>query len=667
MQYPRHIVDTESDGFLADSSVLHCIVAEDTVTGEVLCFHNDQTINPRHGSIQEGIDLLSNSPLVAFHNGLKHDIPIVQRLLGNPNVITWEQCFDTLLMTQILWPDIGVRQDIPKGWQRIPKHLLGSYSLEAWGYRLGTHKIQFEQSFRVFTQEMLDYCVGDVATLSAIVKACYDKGFSEQCFREEHEFAWLMFLQEQHGWRFDEEAAGQLHARLQQRREELLALTVPLRPPKVITMKKPQWYQVDHPDGSFPRYDTIGDLMENWRQFRRDPKETRKSVQSRILPGPPQERREPFNPTSTKQVIEYLQEYLGWKPTVWKKGKNGVKRGVKPKDYARLEADGWHIAMDDEVLSSLPYPETKPLAELFMVKKRLGQLVEGPQALLKQVREGRVHGRVNTAGTATGRCSHSNPNVAQVPAGRAPYGADFRKLFLAEEGWEMVGWDAEQLELRLFAAYVAYYDGGRYARQLVRPGFDAHTYHQNLAGLPTRDDAKTFIYAFLYSAGPGKLGEIIGKGPAAGKRMRENFLKNFEGLDKLITAVQKAAEKGYLKFPDGRHTHVRSAHSALNTLLQGVGALVMKEATRRYIRKLREHGVRVFGIDCPWWDRRQSQYDFALTGQIHDEDDATCRSSVTELASRLGPESLVEAGEHYNLRCRLDGAAKVGKNWYDVH
>ena len=38
--------------------------------------------------------------------------------------------------------------------------------------------------------------------------------------------------------------------------------------------------------------------------------------------------------------------------------------------------------------------------------------------------EGRVHGKVMTLKTITGRMAHNNPNMAQVPASYSPYGAD---------------------------------------------------------------------------------------------------------------------------------------------------------------------------------------------------------------------------------------------------
>src|SRR5690606_28269302 len=196
---------------------------------------------------------------------------------------------------------------------------------------------------------------------------------------------------------------------------------------------------------------------------------------------------------------------------------------------------------------------------------------------------------VNTIGAVTGRCTHSNPNIAQVPGVGSPYGKECRELFCVDEGYKLVGADASGLELRCLAHYMARYDGGAYAKILLEG--DIHTENQKAAGLPTRDDAKRFIYSFLYGAGDAKIGQIIGKGEAAGKKLKENFLKRTPALKRLREDVAAAVKKrGYLIGIDGRKLHVRSEHAALNTLLQSAGALLVKQATVNLYRELSRRG-----------------------------------------------------------------------------
>jgi DNA polymerase-1 len=84
-----------------------------------------------------------------------------------------------------------------------------------------------------------------------------------------------------------------------------------------------------------------------------------------------------------------------------------------------------------------------------------------------------------------------------------------------------------------------------------------------------RNCSKTFAYAFLYGAGPLKLGNTIGKGLTAGKRVLAEFLANLPALKKLKEKVGEAADRGYLKALDGRHMHIRSKHAALTRCCKG--------------------------------------------------------------------------------------------------
>ena len=78
-------------------------------------------------------------------------------------------------------------------------------------------------------------------------------------------------------------------------------------------------------------------------------------------------------------------------------------------------------------------------------------------------------------------------------------------------------------------------DGGAYGREVIEG--DVHTANQQAAGLPDRPTAKTFIYGWLYGAGDAKLGSIVGKGAAEGKRLREKFLAANPALAALLRAV----------------------------------------------------------------------------------------------------------------------------------
>jgi DNA polymerase I-like protein with 3'-5' exonuclease and polymerase domains len=198
------------------------------------------------------------------------------------------------------------------------------------------------------------------------------------------------------------------------------------------------------------------------------------------------------------------------------------------------------------------------------------------------------------------------------------------------------------------------WDSGEYG-DVVLNG-DVHTMNQKAADLPTRDNAKTFIYGFLYGAGDEKIGSIIGKGRDAGKAIKQKFLKGLPALKKLKDAVGEASKRGYLKGIDGRHLHVRSAHSALNLLLQSAGALASKRWLIECIHEANRRGLK-YG-----WDG-----DYTLLGYIHDELQWAVREDLAEEFGKFVVECARRAGDYFNFKCPLDAEYKIGSNWYETH
>ena len=342
----------------------------------------------------------------------------------------------------------------------------------------------------------------------------------------------------------------------------------------------------------------------------------------------------PFNPSSRQDIAKGLAKLHGWK------AKDFTPDG-KPK-------------VDEAVLSSLRYPEAKLLLEYLTVVKRLGQLAEGKESWMGLVGpDGRIHGRETTNGAVTGRCTHSNPNMAQVPSVRSAYGKECRGLFIPKKGWVLVGADASGLELRCLAHYMAQWDGGAYSNEILDG--DIHTANQKAAGLETRDQAKLFIYAFLYGAGDEKVGTIVGGGRSEGKTLKSQFLKRTPALKTLREKVQHAAKtRGFLVGIDGRKLPVRSAHASLNLLLQSAGAIAMKQATIELYEDLESANIT--------WGR-----DWRLVAHVHDELQIECDPGVASEVGLAAAASIRKAGERLGFRCRLDGEFRIGHSWAETH
>jgi len=623
--FKRTVFDIETDNLLPDLTKLHCLVLRCLDTGELLSCAND----PRYRPFSEGLEVLKKAELVVGHNILKFDIPALQKLY--PGFELAGTVRDTLTISRLVWTDLMDRDFNARKKFKIdmPPRLTGSQSLEAWGYRLKVLKGDFRHAntdWSKWTQEMQTYCEGDTASNAALWFLIERRKYSEQAIQLEHDFQRVILKQEKRGFSFDEAGAGLLYAKIAARRNTLKEELQTIFPPTVTELKSRSHWLVGAAE--FP---TKGEASKFCKQ--------RKAPLSLVHPGPFKTRSEPFNPDSRMQVAARLKEKYDWVSTE-KTEKGGPK-------------------IDDAILSGLPFPEAKPLAEYFLLTKRIGQLSEGKEAWLRHVKNGRIHGELNTNGCVTGRCSHHRPNLAQVPKHPAPFGRECRSLFRATPGMVLVGCDAKGLELRCLAHFMAQFDKGAYAK-IVCEG-DVHTENQNAAGLSKRDQAKTFIYAFLYGAGDERLGMIVNPAAtkqqkiAAGKSLRAKFLKSLPALGKLIAAVKaQAAERKFLTGLDGRHIHVRSQHAALNSLLQCAGALIMKQAAVFLEEALQKMGL-IEGVD------------YAYVANVHDEMQLETKEHLADEIGRAAIAAIRRAGEHFNFRCPLDGDAKVGQTWHDTH
>ena len=271
---------------------------------------------------------------------------------------------------------------------------------------------------------------------------------------------------------------------------------------------------------------------------------------------------------------------------------------------------------------------------------------------MKLSKNGVIHGRVNHMGAVTSRCTHQNPNCAQIPSVTVPYGQECRSLFYAPDGWLVMGCDVSGLELRMLGHFVAKFDDGEYADIVVNG--DIHTANQQAAGLPTRNMAKTFIYGWLYGAGSDKIGKIVGKGRKEGEALKREFLKNFPAIDRLRKAVGKAAMRGYLLALDKRRMPVRHEHASLNTLLQGSGAIVCKRWVVEFNKLLRENG----------YVRNE---DYRQVAFVHDEIQVLVKKDLGDKIGQLCVKAIERAGEYYNIRVPLTGEYKLGRNWAETH
>lgn len=383
---------------------------------------------------------------------------------------------------------------------------------------------------------------------------------------------------------------------------------------------------------------------------------------------------------SRKKLISQLIR-LGWKPAAFTE-KGNPKLTVEGEPCPSLMEIGSEIG--------------KQIAHWYIYNHRQSQI----QGWLNKLRpDGKLEARGITIGTPTFRFRHSI--VVNVPkaADYVLFGKEMRSLFIADEGDVLVGHDARGLELRMLAHYI---NDTEYTK-VVSEG-DPHTHHQTLAKLDTRDQAKEFIYSFNYGAGSlligigiksdvnqlnqtyeaqipkamsklakraNKSGMVdIGKKTFVplspemalryldGEAIKKRFLSYNPKLKALISDVQEAAKRGYLRGLDGRHVLLRrdsrtnavQVHKSFNTLLQCAGALVMKYAMVNLDNWIREMGLG--SKKCI---------------DMHDESQYSVPPQDTELHAILARYSIIEAGRQLNLRIPLDADVKIGASWANTH
>jgi DNA polymerase-1 len=329
-----------------------------------------------------------------------------------------------------------------------------------------------------------------------------------------------------------------------------------------------------------------------------------------------------FNPGSRQQIAQRLIS-LGWKP------KKFTEKGQP--------------IVGEEILEKIDIPQAQLIATYLTLEKRVSQI----KSWIDVADENdKVHGRVMTLGTITGRMSHSSPNMAQVPAVYSPYGKECRALWkVSSDDYTLLGTDASGLELRMLAHYM---NDEAYTKEVVEG--DVHTANQTAAGLPTRDNAKTFIYAFLYGAGAGKIGQVVNGTAKDGQRLIDNFLNNMPALKALRSKVDKLSGRGYLIGLDGRVLTIRNKHAALNLLLQGAGAIVCKEWLKFIIILA-----------------TKAKLDFNLVASVHDEYQFEVRKGQEEAFGAITKEAMKLTEESLNVNCPLDCEYKTGINWKDTH
>lgn len=392
----RILYDIETDGFLDVFKNVWCATILDLDTQELV------ELTPEN--IDDLPRLLYEADEVWGHNIIAFDFPVVYkhwpeweaRLREKFDGHEGTRVMDTLVMSRLIWPDIRnmdfenlarKRLILPADDPKAKKALIGSHSLKAWGYRMNYFKsTPGEAGFEKYTPEMMEYCTRDVLVNAKFLDMILAKEPSEVCVFIEHQFAKYLFLQMSYGVAFDVDYAewlvAQWRAELERRIVEMKAKVPDIIQERTFT-----------PKANNSRYG-----------YKKGVPVTKTKVIE-------------FNPRSNDHIIGFLMNKYNW----------------KPKEFTRTKSQKWPKGKPKvtyDILKALKYDEAPLLARINLLMTRIGLVADEKKAWLACQREGRIYGQIIHNGTNTHRCRHFNPNLGNIPSGKAVWGHTIRELFI---------------------------------------------------------------------------------------------------------------------------------------------------------------------------------------------------------------------------------------------
>lgn len=605
------VCDIETDA-LEDPKNIWVVVCIETETEKVHVFRDKESFCRFARGVSRWVG----------HNFLGFDLGVLNRLWGAN--ISPLAVLDTLVISRLLWYNIP-----------------GGHSLEAWGIRLGHPKDTFSD-FSRYSQELENRCCGD-SKITLQLRNNFRKYLSQDTFQKsiliEHIMAIILHDVHNNGFRFDFNKAEQLYSKLKDR---LAALDLEIKtafPPRTKLKRE-----------ITPKATKHGTLhLSDFRWLGPEP------VLDGFAPGIPFSVFEwvEFNPGSPGQIVERLND-AGWSPT--EPTDSGASFKVNERNLETVSEDAPGAV--------------QRLVERLLLAQRVRVLEEWFKACSLKSGAPRIHGTINHIGTWTHRCSHTNPNMGNVPSTHSKYGdpklkaiakeigTELRSLWIASEGNVLVGCDADGIQLRIFAHYI---NDPEFTAALVsgdsKLGTDAHSLNARVLGV-SRDQAKTFIYAFLLGAGVAKTATILACSMDEARDKREGFINRYPGLKYVREElIPRDVERGYFEGFDGRKVIIDETKRGGNVqgyvlggYLQNGEACVMKHANYLWRKELVSNGI--------WFKQVNFVHDEWQT-ETHPEDSGTVGRSQSDSIRKIGIE--------FGLNCPLAGSYKIGNNWYETH
>jgi len=610
------VFDIEADNLLPKISKFHCAGAIDVETGTEYWFRPHQ--------LNEFLELLDKADIIVAHNAMGYDIPALTKLTGwQPKATV--HC--TKVMSQVL------------NYRRFGF----GHSLKAWGQFFKDYKEDYNGGFEEFNEAMFKYMQQDVKLGVKVYKyllkelSTYAKKYGKdigKAIRCEITMDGIMSEQCENGWKFNKEEAEQLRDTIDKRMQEITDFINPQLSGKASVVDPDT--QKDHEPTTGKRYaipkkatfTKAGKLTSHVQRWFELPVDT--SVDTCPIWGDYCRIDFSTGDIGNTDTVKSFLGKLGWIPDEW--------------NYKRLP-NGEFIKVSAKLTDSSLEPlgdVGKALQEYYTLRSRKS-ILEGWFDYVDD--NNRLHGDVFNIGTPTFRQTHKV--IANLPSGKATLGKEFRRLFIADTGYKLVSADSAACQLRLLAHYM----GDPEFTKTVLEG-DIHQMNADIIGC-TRNEAKRFIFAYLYGAGAQKLSGYINQSVNETKKSIDKYKKALPKLALLIDRCNKAIEeKGFIVGLDSRPIVLErdQRHKALNYLIQGAEAVVMK-----------------YTVNMIHEEFAKAKINSRILLFYHDEVTYEVKDGQEEKARDIIIKCFEEAPKQVGVDIMTCGDCKIGNDYYAVH
>jgi DNA polymerase I-like protein with 3'-5' exonuclease and polymerase domains len=619
--------DIETDGLLSELTKLHC-AGFDSGSG-VSVFTNMQ-------DVKSYLDLNKDVPVV-MHNGICFDKPAMS-ILGYdlPNMV-----IDTLAISWYLYPNRA-------------KH-----GLESWGEELGIMKPVVtdwsEQSIEVYIDRVTEDTKIQKALWSKFYKELYDiYGSDKEILRLLKYLNFKMkclMVQERNGVRVDEE-------KLQKLLKDMLALQEEKKSElQSVLPQVPKYVEKTIPKVLRKMNGELSSHGVKWFELLKE----HNLPESHTGPVKVLKEHVPPNANSHSQIKDWLYSF-GWKPETYKYVRN--KETNENRKIPQITDNDGDVCPSISKLAS-KIPEVRCLEGLGVLQHRISVL----NGFIRDMQDGKLRAR-SMGFTNTLRMRHTE--LANIPSGRKPYGADIRSLITTDSGYVYIGADLSSLEDRIKHHYQWDYDP-EYVKTQMEDGYDPHLLMCVLAGLLTEEQAqahkdkladyssirhqgKGTNYSCQYSAGA----ETVARAAGVDKKTGIKLHKAYNDLNWSIKAI---ADNTTVKTVNGTMWqynpisklwyYLKVKKDRFSTLVQGSAAFVFD----MWLVFVFDECNKRWGVDAP------------LVAQFHDElllvvkDNKKSIDTISEIVNT----AVTRVNKMLLLNRDMACDIKSGYNYYEVH